>query len=162
MQRLFAFSCRAILTTLAFAAVLSAVDACWRRHPSCRVSSPLALTALSPRGPLILGNDLTVQYRVAPGVQFTHIKLRVTNRAGELVYSSANLPVSDGEHQAVWPKGKWNQRPCRGRWGGAGANQVPTLIALVLRELSSSALKMADASPSGGVGGGGAFSLKLQ
>jgi hypothetical protein len=114
MQRLCAFSCKALLTTLAFAAALGEVDACWRRHPSRHVSAPLILTALAPGETLILGDDLTVRYRVAPGAQFTHINLRVTNRTGELVYVSENLPTSAGEHPAVWPKGKWNQPPHSG------------------------------------------------
>src|SRR5262245_57411070 len=114
MQRLCAFSCKALLTTLAFAAALSEADACWRRHPVGHVSAPLVLTALAPSETLILGNDLTVRYRVAPGARFTTIKLRVTNRTGELVYLSENLPASAGEHPAVWPKGKWNQQPHSG------------------------------------------------
>jgi hypothetical protein len=129
MQRIFALSCIAILTTLAFAAALSEVDACWRRHPTCPVSSPLVLTALSPGGTLILGNDLTVQYRVAPGVPFTDINLRVTNRTGELVYLSPNLPVSAEEHQAVWPKAKWNQQPHSG--ASANPRNGPYAVALV-------------------------------
>jgi hypothetical protein len=129
MQRNFALSWVAILTILAFAATLSKVDACWKRRPSCHVSSPLVLTALSPGGTLTLGDDLTVQYRVTPGVTFANIKLRVTNRTGELVYLGANLPAEAGEHQAVWPKGKWNQQPHSGAL--ANPRNGPYTVALV-------------------------------
>jgi hypothetical protein len=89
-------------------------EGCWRRGASCQPPSPLTVTALSGGGTLILGNDLTVRYRVAPGVTFSNVKLRVTNRRGELVYLSANLSAGMGEHNAVWPKGAWNQAPHSG------------------------------------------------
>jgi hypothetical protein len=111
METLFTWNCCLVLLTTA---ALGDVDACGKRRSPRYRNSPLAITSWVPADTLILGNDLTVHYRVAPGVAFQAINLRVTNKAGELVYLSEKLPVSAGRHRAVWPKAKWNQPPHAG------------------------------------------------
>lgn len=89
---------------------------------------PLVITTISPCGTLVLGADLTLGYRIAPGSRFKNVELRVTNRMGEIVSIAPGLPADAGAHQAVWTKSMWNQAP----FAGALANPMngPYTIAL--------------------------------
>ena len=133
------------LGTAVVAFGFSKAEGCWRQRVSCQPTSSLFVTAISPSGPLILGEDLTVHYRVASGVTFDNVKLRVTNINGDLVYLSANLPVSAGEHQAVWPKGKWNQGPHSGAF--ANPRNGPYMAALVAESPDGSSISYSISLP---------------
>src|ERR1043165_267778 len=129
MRTVLGFSCIVALALPAVAPGLSEADTSWKHLASCLEESPLVLSALSPSEILILGNDLTVKYRVAPDAKLSRIKLRVTNKTGELGYLGTDLPVSAGKHRAVWPKGKWNQKPHSGAL--ANPRNGPYTITLV-------------------------------
>lgn len=114
---------------VAIAVAISNTNAEARRW--CRPTPLLVLTSVSPAGALTLGNSLNIHYRIAPGARLDRVKLRVTNKRGELVYLGANLPGYAGNHQAEWPGGKWNQAPHIGAL--ANPRNGPYVVALLAK-----------------------------
>ncbi|MDX2057713.1 MAG: carboxypeptidase regulatory-like domain-containing protein [Gemmatimonadales bacterium] len=77
------------------------------------VSPVVKVLALAPQ-PLVLGNDLTIDYEVvAPaGFAMDALRLEVVNANGILVYETP-ADATAGVHSMIWP-GVWNQAPHSG------------------------------------------------
>jgi hypothetical protein len=103
-----------------------------------RQEPALVVTSVAPGGVVVLGSDFKLQYRIAPGVEFTGVKLQVANKKGELVYVGEKLPARPGNHEAVWPKGKWNQEPHPGAL--ANPRNGPYAVALIAESPSGGSI----------------------
>lgn len=70
------------------------------------------LTSISPTADLLLGEDLTVNYKLDPS--FDSAELHIYNNSDTLIYKRTGIDASEGTHTTTWDSAKWNQSPYAG------------------------------------------------
>jgi hypothetical protein len=94
------------------------------------------LVSLNPAVDLILGNDLTLNYKIdgPTGFTFDTVRLEVYNKLDKMVFMKTGLETSVGAHTTKWEKAKWNQEPHSGAY--ANPNNSNYKIRIVARKNS--------------------------
>jgi hypothetical protein len=89
------------------------------------------IVSLSPTGDLVLGEDLTVEYKVngSSSFSFDSVELHVYNYSDVLIYKRTGLGATAGTHNTTWEDAKWNQSPHSGAY--ANPNNGPYKVEIV-------------------------------